>query len=294
MECIEKKCNDVRLLMMVQDPRQQEEEFKNKIKLCDCVIVNGEGSLHHDQGVAVDIFRLCILAKNAGKRVFLINSVWEGNTLLDELVGIFDKIYVRESFSQKLLNKIGISAEVVADLSFFHTRHARSIQVKKGCDLMYIDSWHTHVSRFLYKKSCEDKAPFFRMTGLEQDKIYRTNFFRKPQVCQLMNSSFDVLSNKGVCVTGRFHGAAIAIAFGFPVVAIGSNTHKIEGLLYDVFGSDWEGVFIPPNLLDEEQLEKKIAFVQNNYLDLQHKVRRYSIRAKVDIDIMFKSILSWS
>jgi len=295
MACIEKKCENI--ILSVSYPRLQEDCFKEKLKMCDCILVNGEGSLHHDQGIAIDIFRLCLLAKKAKKKIFLINSVWEGNIVLDEQANIFDKVYVRESFSQLKLKNIGVKSSVVADLSFYHELADREL-MKRYYNRIYIDSWYDDVSIFLAEKSYKEKAPFFKMADLK-NKTKKTvirkiinKLFPVKNTPSLTYSSFDVLSNRGVCITGRFHGATLAISSGFPIVAIGSNTHKVQGLLYDVFGDTWMEMYISPDILNEDILEKKIRYVEDNYISIKQKLDEYTAKAKSDIEHMFYDIVN--
>jgi len=295
MEVIERYCKQLNwnILQMVSHPRRQEKLYKNLLGRCDLVIVNGEGSMHHDQGIAVDIFRLCILSKGDGVPVCLINSVWQDNVLLDKQAKIFNKMYVRESCSQFELKRIGLESKVVPDLSFLC---GIAVDRNGQDEFVFIDSWHNSVSDFLYAKSDEFKVPFFKMGNSIVDRKLSyfgkilNKFIRLGSLNDLSLSSFDMLSKKGICISGRFHGVTLSIAAGVPVVAIGSNTHKIQGLLFDVFGHDWSRMYINPEELDDETLKMKVDYVRANYELLQTKISRYMSEADYRIALMFNEL----
>ena len=96
------------------------EAKKGELDAADLVIVNGEGSLHHDSRNAGRIFDIC-QALQSSHELALINSVWQNNDaqkwrpLLDK----FKAIYVRDRRSQRQLAVIASSVGYAPDLTFY-------------------------------------------------------------------------------------------------------------------------------------------------------------------------------
>ena len=60
------------------------------------VVLNGEGSMHHDADRNLAMLDLCRQARQDGKRAVLINSVWQGNVRSNDYLGLFDAVYLRD------------------------------------------------------------------------------------------------------------------------------------------------------------------------------------------------------
>lgn len=182
----------------------------------DILVVNGEGSMHHTTGPCRKKMKEMHSAVQLGKRVFLINSVWQENTTqFNETLRCIEKIYTRECMSRDdLLRRHGIDSEVIPDLSL------------KEClnnDADFIDFNDRPVMTDFYSK---EFSAFVRITdGL----LRRTRFvdMKKLEWSSLVRS----LSTASVLVTGRHHAVMAACKARVPFVALAGNTHKIEGFL---------------------------------------------------------------
>ena len=85
----------------------------------DIVIVNGEGTFHHNQKAAHRLADVATYCKKIDKPCYLINSVYCRNDLhLAKKMEDFDRIYVRDSKSKIELKSCGINSKVVPDLIF--------------------------------------------------------------------------------------------------------------------------------------------------------------------------------
>jgi hypothetical protein len=175
------------------------------------VLVNGEGTLHNDTERCFKLLEKAKILKEEGKKVYLINSVWQNNRKAKAYLKYFDKIFVRESFSQKSLQDQGYDAKVVPDLSLYITKKEKP--VKKKHKVIFIDSVQDETADYLNMLSKQFNAPFYRM-------------------CESPNIIEEIRSSEKVC-TGRFHGLTFCIKYNIPFVAFDSNTHKIKGLVFD-------------------------------------------------------------
>lgn len=91
------------------------------IEAADAVIVNGEGSIHHNGPIAADLACLAPYSRSLGKPCYLINSLVQANgpAIMADL-SAFSSIWTRDRRSADELRKHGIASEVCCDLSFFH------------------------------------------------------------------------------------------------------------------------------------------------------------------------------
>lgn len=181
--------------------------YPNDIKEYDLVIINGEGSFHHNNFNAKNIYSFAKRVKDNNKKVCLINTVIQ-NISYD--LSIFDFISVRESKSA--LGKYSI----VHDACFYNL-----LDNTKNSDqyVLFIDSVFPNITKNIIDtyKNFEGPKKYISMTsgvGLE-------NFI---QLCQ----------NASCIVSGRYHGVVFAIMCNKKFIALESNTHKISGLLLDL------------------------------------------------------------
>jgi len=93
------------------------------LKNADVVIINGEGTMHHDAPLAQWYLDLILKAHYLKKKIFLINTVWQAMTLSTALRKILQESYVsvRDIKSQSELNKHNINAHFHLDLSYHYS-----------------------------------------------------------------------------------------------------------------------------------------------------------------------------
>lgn len=212
-------------------------DFKHKeeIYFYDLVIINGEGTFHHNSLNVNKLYNLAKRFKSKGKKVVLINTVIQDiNYNLD----IFDYISVRESKSS--YGKY----PVVHDVCFY-----KKIDNSKNKEeyVLFVDSVTSNKKKDIY----------FQYNKFEGEKKYvEMNSKLKLDECmELFKNSFCI-------VTGRYHGVVFSIMCEKRFLAIESNTHKISGLLKDLNLMD--------NLIsDFDKLKEKIelSIKPNVYTD---------------------------
>lgn len=162
----------------------------------DAIIVNGEGTFHHNNGYQLDK----AIEQCKGKKSFLINTVYDKPDHKKELN--FDLIATRESLSA---GNLGIKT-VVPDLSLYSMP---KVKTDKRIRIGYT-AGVTPENRDL-------------LEGLPNHKSMRTT----PNYLKWLNS-LDLF------VTGRFHGICMAAYYDIPFLAFRSNSHKNEGILNDM------------------------------------------------------------
>lgn len=190
------------------------------------VVVNGEGTIHHtaDRPAASHLCRIGGLARRLGVPSVLLNATVQSvDEASAKALRDFDAVYVRETPSRDELRQFGIEATIVPDLVFRHTvAHGRE---RSG--VLGIDSVLPQVSAAIEAHFSAMGWPFRRIKALKLGH----------GVAESIDQFCDLLAAKSLVATGRFHGVALCVVTGTPFVAIESNTHKISGLLRDIFGN---------------------------------------------------------
>ncbi|OLU24551.1 hypothetical protein BVH03_20865 [Pseudomonas sp. PA15(2017)] len=247
---------------------QTDDQLQSDIRAADICLVNGEGTMHDDAPLALRYGALARYCREHGVPCFLINSVWQNNVRLNADAPLFTRVFVRDVLSQAALDEIGVSAEVVPDLTLTY-RYEGATPNRRG--LLINGSVLTERLREAWRISCTNArlryvsirtvAPlqlgkgfdvYLRKNLRKRLKAYRriaaSYLHRYP--AELPNSLIDRLRwryavlaplrflallrrSEGV-VTGRFHLVTLCLVTGTPFYAIPSNTHKIEALLRQV------------------------------------------------------------
>ncbi|MFM7010164.1 MAG: glycosyltransferase family 29 protein [Betaproteobacteria bacterium] len=175
------------------------------------LLVNGEGTLHHDAPGAVRIQKEMEAHKLPA---VLINTVWQAMTLkLQDL-----KLAVaRESLSARQMEHDKLCSQLVTvpDIAFC-CQHRPNYTGGRG--LLVIDSQNAMESRWLRELAEQHKARFIRLCEWNESPY---------ELINLMAASDGV-------ITGRFHGVVFAMLAGAPFMAVPSNTWKTRGLMTDL------------------------------------------------------------
>ncbi|GAB5387774.1 MAG: polysaccharide pyruvyl transferase family protein [Alphaproteobacteria bacterium] len=235
---------------------------------CDLVLVNGEGSIHSSNHNAHRLTALAPLARQHGKPAILLNALYQGNDAsIAEATRSFDAIWVRDQISQSELADHGLEATVVPDLTLSHKMPSLQerpyTQAEADKQLVITDSTLRNKSRALYDLYRRQNAaqpgsaaflPFKARPPLMHTKPdyglrRRIGFEAKYAGSRLwpapsysrdryrfiipdLDQCLGYLHHRasGV-IAGRFHALCMALVLGVPVMAVGSNTRKIEPLL---------------------------------------------------------------
>ena len=176
------------------------------------VIINGEGSFHHNRKHGASIYQLAKMAKAEGKKVCLINSVFDGMSVD---MSVFDYFCARESLSS--LGKF----DFVHDACFYE-----QIDTSKNTEeyILFTDSVMAGVTGQLTKYIPHLKNNNYPVKFLP---------FRQGQKYPKKEELFEIFRKAKAVVSGRYHGVVFALMFNKPIFGIASNTHKILGLMKD-------------------------------------------------------------
>jgi len=175
-------------------------EYKKRIlDRADIILINGEGSIHHDK-------HLDLLKIGEHYPSILMNCVFQSiSENMSDALNKFKLITVRESYSAEYMeNKHGVKPLIVPDLMF-------------SMNLEGIERTIEHP----------------RYYG---DSTISRGFSSGPQIG---NEDFvNTLAKSADACLGRFHGICLAAMLGIPFSAWRSNTWKNEGIMHDMGISD--------------------------------------------------------
>lgn len=226
---------------------------KDLFDRADCIIANGEGTMHHDQVSATYIVHLLYLAQRTGKRTALFNSIWQGmDTNHNKILEKLDYISARDSRSAKAL---GDRSKCFLDLSMDKNLIPHSINPTS--DVIYIGAQHPAVDTHILDK-------------LSYPKLSLSNSF---------DSIVHTLRRAKLYITGQFHGICAAILAGCPFIPMQSNSYKIDELV----GSDI------PMLTDIADVDKCIKWSEDNrkwYLSFFESILSRPTMSKEDFNQM--------
>jgi len=229
----------------------------------EAVLVNGEGTLHSSSKGARRIAEAPTWAEARDIPAHLINSVYQDNDdAIAAAVARFNTITVRDNRSASELARHGVEAAVVPDLSLTWQTDPAPARGKTIINGSVIES----VRRDLYALSSRER-PYLPMMARPLGGKRRRNYHlnrtlsllrapglkrarRRNSIARFEPFIDHLRRNAGAIITGRYHMATIALCLEIPVIAMPSNTHKIEALFDNLDMAPRVGLpgdlFVPP------------------------------------------------
>jgi len=180
----------------------------------DALVVNGEGTLHHDTRGAQRIAEVMQFVINLGKPVYLVNSLWEANSCVPlSLLEALSGVGVREVCSAAELRAFGYpKAKVSLDFSYF-----RELTPGEPVPL-----------------NSEEVMTDFYVPGLGFVESVQGPFQGR-QLVRLKDITWsdcvDLFSRVKLVLTGRHHAVYAACRARVPFAVLDGNSHKVRGLI---------------------------------------------------------------
>ncbi len=228
----------------------------NKMNRCDVVLINGEGSIYKDVTKCRYLLFLAYLAKKYfHKSVYLVNHTADVSSIQEiakEVYSILDGVVVRESFSKKELEHLGVKNVLVSpDAIFaltikdnkFYDRLPVGFDLNKDFIMLGGSSLNNPVYEQWYGRA--DLSSFYRLAQLLRKQfdvqiffadVGGDDFLRNFDMAdgmfygKLNYKDYFLLSSKALMhLSGRHHGTCLAAMSGCPVLGISANTHKMQG-----------------------------------------------------------------
>lgn len=271
----------------INDPAQFDRFLDRAPHRPRLLILNGEGTLHHNTPRAIALLECCARARAAGIPVAVINAVWQGNgpRMGRLLARGAHLVHVRDTASAAALPG-DVTATVTPDMSLHGFARLYAGAAAQGDATAIIDNVRAPAGHALQHLAARTGAPFYAMPypALRQltDAAISDPAAAIPRLL-----TAPVLTTAPRWITGRYHGLIAALAAGRKICAIRSNTHKIEALLADANLSD---ALLPPDwetLPPADQDARIAACFARQTPDFDQRRADFITRSVTLIDAMF-------
>ncbi|MXP47952.1 hypothetical protein GRI43_11205 [Altererythrobacter luteolus] len=284
-------------------------EIAGAIKSADLVIVNGEGTVHHDRPAGLKLLDVGRFAREHGTKAALINSTWQANGA-DALRALeaFDIVTVRESASEAELAVHGHHARRIPDLALYHQPEISALRSGVG----YCDSVQGPKALALYEQMWAIGAQPLPLVQLDMQPMTVLRWLLRfgPTKAAIFNPahalkalrgtvqdyreqepSRDVttgkVGTKQLVVTGRFHMMIFCLGAHTPMLALSSNTHKIEATLADAGLQPWR-VVAKPGDIDAGLIERASQW----HGDESSNLERFRSEGRAAMETLFADLAS--
>lgn len=283
-------------------------KFLKSLESSALIVVNGEGTLHHDRPAARKLLEIGSFARTRGIPAVLINAGWEANSpALSALLDNFAITAVRDTRSALSLKAVGRCSQVVPDLSLY----AKSVIEPRNINrtgIGFTDSVERRTSVSLERlrrgmggipisihasiDQWRERACFLRGAVARADLtdpmfLLSSLIARKIQLAASVPQSEDFVSALAalqLLVSGRYHACTLALFTMTPFVAFESNTSKISALMHDA-GLRSERMLVNPMLSDI------LDFVDAGWSPMESEsIRAYLHSAKSLAESLFAEI----
>jgi len=284
---------------------------REALRAARLVVVNGEGSLHHDSRNSRRLFSIC-RALTKTHRLVLINALWQDNDAVrwTPLLQRISAVYARDRRSQTQLKDLGIEAGVAPDLTFYdYPVFPAGSRSGYLCTDSVVSSWTEAALQWCREQEDVDFITLFTGTvryargardwhkrikcrlypwleehaGVTVPPRYRALPYALQDTGRFLQR---LAACRAVCAA-RYHALCFALQQKVPFVAVASNSHKSEALLEDV-GLPVHQALIPR--ADLPRLRGRLEQAAAGHLTFQDRIEAFNRSAREQIDRMFDHI----
>lgn len=195
--------------------------IEKEIENSDAVIINGEGSLHHNK--RRDLLIIAEYCINIKKPVYLINCTIQEIEDFDDVFRKLDDLVVRDFYSSEYLSKKKIEHRIVLDSILGADFNYKVSNTSSNKKIAFTD-WqgqleNTVGSVLINFKENNQNSEYFPMHDLKyfQNKIWKDTI-----------KTFEKFS---LILSARHHANYIAGLSNVPFIPFKSNSYKIEGTI---------------------------------------------------------------
>jgi polysaccharide pyruvyl transferase WcaK-like protein len=226
-----------------------------KLRRCDLVIINGEGSIYKDVLKCRYQLFVAYLAKTyLNKKVYMVNHTAELSlvkSMAQKVYSLFDGIVAREPITQRQIFDLGIQDVVLApdavfkyslpncniEKSIFGFDPNKKFLIIGGTSLNHpvYEKWYGGWNRDSFKRMIMNVRESTGVQILLAD-VGGDDFLRNYDIIDgVFYSKFTfweymILCSKALLhISGRHHATCLAAISGCPLIGISANTHKMNG-----------------------------------------------------------------
>ncbi len=238
-------------------------EFALALGKARLVLINGEGTIHHNRPAGRRLLEIGAEAKARGIPAALINAGWEANDFsLAAKLDDFALVAARDSISASGMGIGRRNVRIVPDLSL--CAPVLGAEPARSGSIGFTDNVDRLKAVLLdrCRKACSgatvaivygNRGPAGYLRFLRQGLGLRQDFRLPGQAMAILRlrhrlwhygtsdtlAFLDDLAGLDLLVSGRFHACTLALATNTPFVAQSSNTGKIANLIADVGLASW-------------------------------------------------------
>lgn len=207
----------------------------NFLRKCDAVVVNAEGSIHHNSPWGITLLKALGEAQSLNKKTYLLNSLYEKmDQRYDSIIQNVDFVCAREIYSYRNLKKINSGTALHPDYSIALPQ--TGLVIKKTKSLIKTKTHHSCIYPKVFNKIKATKLSIAKKKFEDYIETYK---------------------QAEVILTGQHHAVYAAALAGTPFIPTFSNSHKIESLI------EWSR--LPIRLCaTKEQVIEDINKIKNN------------------------------
>lgn len=185
------------------------------IKACDALVVNAEGSIHHNAPWGITLLQAIEAAQKLNKKTYLLNCLYEKmDHRYDEIISKVDYVCARELFSFHNLKKLNSNTVLFPDYCILRPREGQILK-KRLHGLVKTKTHHSAIYRKVFNK--------IKAVNLSIGKHHFDDYVTTYKMVDIL-------------LTGQHHALYAAALAGIPFVPTFSNSHKIESVI------EWSGL----------------------------------------------------
>jgi hypothetical protein len=223
----------------------EDRSFRECIKEADIVLVNAEGSVHHNGPRAISVLALALSAAELGKPVLVLNATIQAmeQALLAAVLPKVRLIHSREPATNADLQACGYQSVLAPDIGVLGMGEASAPRIR-----LLDGSNHVLVTAGVLAQTAGLLDLFRTIRALGRRPCYLSipdggDGSRSQQTCDAADVPFVDATELGVkemvgflrqfslVISGRHHINLFSLRSGVPILALPSNTWKIEATL---------------------------------------------------------------
>jgi polysaccharide pyruvyl transferase WcaK-like protein len=268
------------------------------------IIVNGEGTLHHDRPASSWLLEAGAFARALSIPAVLLNASWDAMSApLGRKLEDFAIVAMRESRSEAQAKQWRDDIRLTGDLSLYSPHDVAPVAKRSG--VYFTDSVSPAVADALAKVRRKLGATPLPMFAYGRDSFDSARYLalaasraRSPSLGDRVSAFgdgvaelrylqtdparvLDQLSRASLLVAGRFHAACFALLTKTPLLCAETNTHKIDGLMDDCGLEPWRR--IKPADIDAALVERASAWSAAE----SAAIDQYLARSRLETDRLF-------
>lgn len=178
----------------------------------DAIVVNAEGSIHHNSQWGIYILQALEYAQKMGKKTYLLNALYEKmDKKFDHIIEKCDVVMARELYSYRTLHELNPNTMLYPDFCVLRWENdGKAFGNYEGS----VCKTQTHFASIYKNAFASTKVPVVSVSGKRSFK-----------------DTIETYSGMEILLTGQHHAVYASLMAGTPFIPTFGNSHKIESFL---------------------------------------------------------------